>query len=64
MIVGGILICVGLYFSSCKAKAYTAWIDKHTTQLAANMAQTAEQHVQNNEQFQNEEISSVEICEV
>ncbi len=28
MIVGGILICVGLWFSSAKAQAYTAWCDK------------------------------------
>lgn len=72
MIVGGILICVGLWFSSAKAQAYTAWCDKKCDlvgrQILLNQRRAADaaaaEHAEHAEQQYNEADTHSGVCEV
>jgi len=69
MIVGGILICVGLWFSSAKAQAYTAWCDKKCDlvgrQILLNQRIAADAACAQHEREQYEDVDpAAGVCEV
>lgn len=55
MIVGGLLIIAGLWFTSAKAEQYTAWCDKQVNKLEKKISLLTQVKEQTQEQ---------DICEV